>query len=161
MSAKGFYLSQEGHVVPLIYPGSIAGGHTSAAFSVGCWAHVSILLALGTTTGSAPGAIVLSACSDATGANAVAIPYDLFACEASNNDVLGPRIAVAAAGYGTVASSAVFYVIEVDASRLASSGKSYLQLNTNNASGNAVLASAFAILSAGRFAGESNATVLT
>lgn len=160
MSAKGFFLAQEGHVVPLIFPGSIAGGRLSPAFSVGTWAHASILLALGTSTGSAPGAITLNACSDATGANAVAIPFDIFACEASNTDVLGVRIPVTAAGYTPTSNTNVFYVIEIDASKLATQGKAYLQLSTSNAGGNAVPASAFAILSAGRFAGESSATVL-
>ena len=161
MSAKGFYLAQEGHVVPLFLPGSTAGGKTSAAFSLACWAHASIILMLGATTGTQPGDITLNACSDATGANPVAIPFDIFACETSNTDVMGVRMPMTAAGYVPVPNSNIFYVIEFDASKMAVLGKSYLQLSLANAGGNALLASAVAILSAGRFAGESSATVLT
>ena len=159
MSAKGFYLAQEGHVVPLILPADITGGKLSPAFSLGAWAHVSILLSIGVSA-AAPGAITLNACTDATGANPVAIPFDIFTCETSNTDVLGPRVPLTAAGYVPSPNDGIFYVIELDAAKLAVLGKSYLQLAIANGV-NSVIASAVAILSAGRFGGESSATVLT
>ena len=158
MSAKGFYTAQEGHVVLLSPPVNITGGFTSPAFNMGGWQHASIIISIGVSA-AAPGNIQLFACPDITGNNAVALGFDLFTCETSNTDVLGTRQAIAATGYTPSANDNIFYVIEVDAGHLASLNVGYLQLRIANGA-NSVIASVVAVLSAGRFAGESSPTVL-
>jgi hypothetical protein len=160
MSAKGFYSAQEGHWVPLIYPIDTTGGKTSPAVSMKMWNHASIFLAFGVTA-AADTKILVYACSDAAGDNPVAIPFDLFAGETSNSDVLGPRIAVPATGYAPSANDEIFYVIEFDAEDLlaAAAGSAYFQLSVTNGA-NSSIGSAVALLSAGRYAEDLAPTVL-
>lgn len=153
----GFQVSQAGHVVPLIAPIDITGGKTSHAFSMAMYAHASIILGIGVSA-AAPGAVTLNACSDAAGDNPVAIPFNVFKCEVANSDVLGPKVAVNAAGFVPAAVDGIFYVIEVDAQQLPQ-GLPYLQLACADAA-NSVIASAFAILSGPRQASDQSATVL-
>ncbi len=152
-----FYSAQDGHHVQLIAPKDITGGATSPAFAMKKYSHASIVLAIGASA-AAPTGIVLNQCTDSTGAGAVPIPFDLFAAETMNVDVLGPRLAQTAAGYVPSAVDDIFYVIEVDASHL-TQGFAYLQLVVTNGV-NSVIAHAHAILSGARYAGDQSPTVL-
>ena len=153
----GFYSAQAGHWVPLIAPVDVTGGKTSAAFSMAKYAHASILLALGVSA-AAPGAVTLNACTDAAGDNPVAIPFNVFKCETAASDVLGAKVACAAAGFVPSANDGIFYVIEVDGQALPE-GSPYLQLAIANGV-NSVLASATALLSGSRQASDQSPTVL-
>lgn len=152
----GFYVSQAGHVVPLIAPVDFTGGKTSPAFSMAKYAHASIILAIGVSA-AAPGAVTLNACSDAAGDGATPIPFNVFKCETTASDVLGAKVAVTAAGFVPVATDGIFYVIEVDAQQLPQ-GLPYLQLACANGA-NSVIGSAFAILSGARQASDQAPTV--
>jgi hypothetical protein len=153
----GFYVAQAGHVVPLIAPVDITGGKTSPAFSMAKYAHASIILLIGVSA-AAEGAVTLNACTDAAGSNPVAIPFNVFKGEVANSDVLGPKVAVTAAGFTPPATDGIFYVLEVDAQQLPQ-GSPYLQLAAADTT-NSVIAAAVAILSGPRQASDQSATVL-
>ena len=160
MSAKGFYAAQEGHVVPLIYPVDTTGGKLGAAVSMKLWNHASIILMIGVSA-AAPTKIIVNACTDASGDNAVAIPFDLFAGETAGLDTLGTRIPVPASGYVPSGNDGIFYVIELDAEQLLNvgAGYAYFQLDVVNGA-NSVIGAAVAILSHGRYAEDLAPSVL-
>jgi hypothetical protein len=161
--AKGYYLAQDGHVVNVLPPVDVTGGKTSQAFNMAGAAHASIILQLGASAAAPTGVTVqagtATAAVGAAVAGAAAIPFDLFKQETAGaaNDVLGARTAVAAAGFAPSANDGIFYVIEIDGDSLPA-GSDYVQLNIANGV-NSVIASAVAILSGLRYAGESSATV--
>lgn len=160
MGAHGFYTAQEGHVVNILPPVDITGGKTAQAFSMANWAHVSIILQIGVSA-AAEGLVTLNACTDHTGANPTAIPFDVFKQEVAgaSNDVLGPRVPVPSTGFQPAATDGIFYVMEVDAAQLPQ-GSPYLQLALADTS-NSVIASAVAILSSGRNTSDQSLTVTT
>ncbi|HVJ09273.1 MAG TPA: hypothetical protein VM554_12905 [Acidisarcina sp.] len=157
MSAKGFYVAQSGHVVNVLPPVDITGGKTGQPFSMALAGHASILLQIGVSA-AAPGAVTLNACSDNLGSNPTAIPFDVFKQETAGaaNDVLTTRTPVPAAGFVPSPNDGIFYVIEVDADALPA-GLKYVQLALANGV-NSCIASAVAILSGLRFAGDQNPT---
>lgn len=158
MGARGYFIAQEGHVVNILPPVDITGGKLTQPFSLANWAHASIILQIGVSA-AAFTKIILNACTDVAGDNPVAIPFNLFAQETAGtvNDVLGPRVAVPAAGYTPSGNDGIFYVLEVDANTLPA-GSKYLQLDLTNGA-NSVIASAVAILSAGRNESDQSPTV--
>jgi hypothetical protein len=152
-----FYAAQDGHIVPLIFPRNITGGVTSPAFSLKNYSHASIVLVLGAQA-AANTDIILNACTNASGAGATPIAFDLFAAETSNVDLLTVREAQTASGYAPSANADIFYVIEIDTQQLPQ-GYPYLQLEVTNGA-NANYASAVAILSGARYGGDQSPTVL-
>jgi hypothetical protein len=154
---KGAVLAEQGHFVNILPPVDVTGGKTAQAFSLKNHAHASILIQIGVSA-AAFTKILLNQCTDNTGANPVAIPFSIYKQETAgaSNDVLGSRTAVLAAGYTPSANDGIFYVIELDASELGD-GTPYVQLQFTNGA-NSVIASAVAILSGDRFAGDQNQT---
>jgi len=157
MSAKGFWASQDGHVVSLISPQSISGGVTGQVFNMEGYHHASIIVQLGAQAAAAS-KILINACTDAAGDGATAQPYSLFTQETAGltNDVLSVRQSVSAAGYTPSASANIFYVIEIDADQLPV-GYPFVQLQITNGA-NVDYASAVVVLSGGRFIGDQSPT---
>jgi hypothetical protein len=158
--ANGIYLAQDCHIVNILPPIDVTGGKTSQAFNLKQAGHASIVLQVGVSAAAATGVLV-NACTDANGDNPVSIPFDLFKQETSgaSNDVLTAKTATSAAGFVPSGNDDIFYVIEVDASDLPE-GSEYVNLQIENGA-NSVIASAVAILSGLRYAGESNPTATT
>lgn len=157
MSAKGFYTAQNGHVVNILPPVDITGGKTAQAFNLRNAAHATIIVQVGVSA-AAFTKILVNKCSDNAGTGAAAIAFDIFTQEnaGASNDVLSVRTAVAATGYVPSANDGIFYVIEIDAAQL-DAANPYVQLQLTNGV-NSVIASAVAILSGLRFAGDQNPT---
>jgi len=160
--AKGFQVSQDAHVVNVLPPVDITGGKTGQAFSMAGFGHASILLQIGVSA-AAPGLVTVdagtaTAAVGAAVAGAAAITFDVYKQETAGaaNDVLGTRIAAAVTGFQPAATDGIFYVIEVDADNLPA-GSPYVQLAIANTA-NSVIASAVAILSGARYAGDQSAT---
>lgn len=155
--AKGIYLAQDAHVVNILAPVDVTGGKSSQAFSMKNFGHASIVLQIGVSA-AATGLVTLDASSDNAGTGAVAIPFDVFKQETAGalNDVLGTRTPVPSTGFTPAATDGIFYVIEIDTDTLPA-GKPYLNLAIANGS-NSVIASAVAILSGSRYAGDQSAT---
>lgn len=160
MSVKGFYTAQEGHVVSILSPQSISGGVTATPFHLKNNAHADIVIQLGAQA-AANTKILLNACTNAAGAGATAIPFDIFTQETAGNlnDVTSGRTPVTAAGYTPTANANTFYIVSIDAASLPQ-GSPYLQLQITNGA-NANFASAVAILSGGRNTSDQSLTVTT
>jgi hypothetical protein len=157
MGARGVNLAQEGHVVPIILPASITGGATSAVFGMRSGTKANILLQFGALA-AAPTAVTLLACTDITGATSQAIPFDVYqqVLAGAGNDVFGVRTPVTAAGYVPVNVAGHLDLIEVQDDQLPQ-GYPYLKLVVGSPAA-ANFASAVAVLTGLRFAGESNPT---
>jgi hypothetical protein len=159
MGAKGIYVAQECHVVNLIPPVSLTSTTTSAVFNMKGWRHATILLQLG-VHGASP-VVTLNSSDNGSPANTTAIPFNLHkgetAYSASNGDVLGARVAVAATGFTPAATSGIYEVIELDADTLPA-GQDYVQVVLTSPT--TCLASVAVILSAGRFEHDQSETVL-
>jgi hypothetical protein len=154
----GTYTAQAGHWVPLINPIDITGGKNSPWINLAKYAHASILIQIGVSA-AAPGLVTLNAASDSSGTGSTAIPFNVFKGETAATDVLGARVAVAAAGFTPSANDTIYYIIEIDAQSLPQ-GLNWLQLAMANAT-NSVIASAAAWLSGARQASDQSPTVLS
>ena len=147
-------------MVQVIAPVDITGGKTGQAFSMKHYRHASIYLMIGVSA-AAFTKILVNQCTDHTGANPVAIPFNIYTQEVAgaSNDVLSARTPVAAAGYTPSANSGIFYVIELDAEELAD-GSSYVQVQLTNGV-NSVIAACLAVLSGARDEYAQSATETT
>jgi hypothetical protein len=145
---KGFVVAQEGHVVVPLYPVSTSGGKTAQAFSMKKYQHASIIIARGAQAAQET-SVVLNACTDASGDNPTAIPFNVFHGSTGSTDTLGAKTAVTAAGYQPVATASTFDVIEIDAAELPQ-GSPYLQVVIANGA-NVDLDCIIAILSGARY----------
>lgn len=146
---KGFFSAEQGHVVQVIAPVNITGGVTGQAFSMKHYQHASIYVMIGVQA-AAFTKISINQCTDHTGANPVAIPFNIHTQETggTSNDVLSARIPVSAAGYAPSPNNGIFYVIELDAAALAD-GSPYVQVQLTNGA-NSVIAACLAVLSGAR-----------
>lgn len=152
-----FNVAEMGHVVNLIPPVDITGGKTGDVFSLANYAHATIVVQVGVSA-AAFTKIIVEECSDFAGAGAAAIPFNLHKEETTLDDTLSVREVVTAAGYTPSANDNIFYVIEIDAAEL-SEGKQFVQLRLTNGT-NSVIASAIAVLSGSRYAGDQSPTVI-
>lgn len=155
-------LAQDGHIVNILPPVNVTGGQTAQAFSMAGADHADIILQIGVSA-AATGLVTVqvgtaTAAVGAAVAGAAAIPFSLWKQETAGaaNDVLGALTAVSATGFTPSANDGIFYVLGVDAKDLPA-GSNYVQLAIANTS-NSVIASAVAILTGLRNAGESNPT---
>lgn len=155
---KGFVIAQEGHVVQALAPVSTSGGKSAQAFSMKKYQHASIVLLRGVQAAQST-SIVVNACTDASGDNPTAIPFNVFKAETANTDVLGAKTPVAATGFQPTATGGTFYVIEIDAAELPQ-GSPYVQVVETNGA-NADICAVVAILSGARFAEDQSPTETT
>jgi hypothetical protein len=166
MSADRFFLAQSGHTVVALPPVNITGGVHSAAVNLKNYKHVSAIVAFGALSATT-GLITLEACTSAAGAGAVAIPFSLYAQETTNGDVLGPVVAVPAAGYQPPVTPNISYVIELDTAAIPNSnlqtgsplGLNYLRVSIADGA-NTDFATIVFILSGARYASDQSPTVL-
>lgn len=154
---RGITLAEETHVVNVLPPVDITGGKTGDVFTMKAHAHATLLVQVGVSA-AAFTKILVNACSDFAGADAEAIPFAYYAEETAAGDTLGTRQAATAAGVTPSANDNIFYVIELDAAELPE-GKPFVQLQLTNGA-NSVIASAVAVLSGARYAGEASATAI-
>jgi hypothetical protein len=157
---KGFVIAEEGHVVQLVAPVDFTGGKTAQAFAMDEYQHASVIILLG-VQGGAGTKILVNQCTDASGSNPVAIPFNIYKQETAgvSHDVLGARTAVAAAGYTPSANAGIFYVIELDANELAD-GSPYVQVQFTNGA-NSDIGAMVAVLSGARYSEVQSPTQTT
>jgi hypothetical protein len=164
MSAKGFWVAQDGHVAYLISPQSAGAAVAARRFNMELWAHASIILQFG-ASGGPIGAITLNVYAAESGGSGVAIPYRIFKQEAASApyDVFGAYALETAAGYTPATDEAnAMYVIELDAADvLQAANGTYVELDiaAGSLGSSAQLLSALAILSAGRNTSDQSPSV--
>jgi len=154
MSARGFNIAEEGHVVPLFNPASITGGISGQVFSLRDASKANIIIHYGALA-AAPGTVTLSACTDINGDNTTPIAFDLYqqAAAGAGNDVLGGRQSIPATGYAPNDVAGTVDVLHVQADELPP-GYPYLKLSIADGT-NADFVSAVAVLTGVRFQGVS------
>jgi hypothetical protein len=155
MSAKGFYIAEEGHVVNILPPQDIAAGVSSDVFSMKGYAHATIIVQCGSTNADA-GNVTIEECDNFTPTTDTAISFNYYAETTDTGDTLGAK--TYAASIDVSANDNVMYVIEIDAAQL-TDGYPNLILKWS-AAGGATIASAVAILSGARYASAESATAI-
>lgn len=150
-------MAERHHFVNILPPIDISSGKFSDVFSMAKHAHATIIVQVGVSA-AAFTKIIVNACDDFVPTTRTAIAFRQYAEETAAGDTLGAATAVAAAGYTPSAADNIMYVIEIDAEELPA-GKPNLELSLTNGV-NSVIASAIAILSGSRYAGDQSATVI-
>jgi hypothetical protein len=164
MSAKGFWLCQDGHFVHILPPVSAGAAQTGVRFNLAQWAHASIVVRFGAAGGPA-GAITLNVYPAFTGGSGVAIPFKYFLQNSASApfDVFNEWAQATSAGYTPTSDAAdETIVIEIDTDDiLVAANGTYVELDVAVGSLGTTpqLLDAFGILSAGRSAGDLEATV--
>jgi hypothetical protein len=162
MSAKGFWLVQDGHLVHIIPPVSAAAAQSGVRFNMTKWAHASIVVRMGAAGGPA-GAITLSVFPTFSGGSGVAIPFKYFVQNAASApfDVFGEWVQATASGYtpSDVANETIVIEIDVDDILVAANG-SYVELDIAAGSLGTTpqLLDALGILSGGRYTADLSVT---
>lgn len=152
--SKGFVAAENGHVMMLYEPLTVAAAATSDTFSMEGWAHASILCGFGAGSGCT---ISLGECTSFAGSGRTAVTFR-FAQEAtSGGDVLDAALAWAST-ITIAAGSASYAVIELDGDEL-SDGYQYVQVNLTDP-GTAKLGCIMAVLSGGRYQSDITATAI-
>lgn len=170
MSAKGFWVAQDGHPCIVIPPKSAGAAVAGTRFTLAEWNHASIILFFG-AAGGPIGAITLNVYEAESGGSGAPIPYrlfkaenasapfDVFALNSATNSGLFNELA---AGYTPGADEAnAMYVLEVEAADvLAAANGTYLELDVavGSLGTTAQLLAALAILSGGRITGDITAS---
>lgn len=155
MSAKGFYIAEEAHVVNILPPRDVSAGVSSDVFSMKGYAHATIIIQCGSTNADA-GNITIEECDDFTPSNDTALTFNYYAETTAAGDTLSAK--ASAAAIDVSANDNIMYVAEVDASQL-SEGYPNLILKWS-ACGGATYGSAVAILSGARYASAESATAI-
>lgn len=153
-----FNVAQEGHVVNVLQPIDIdtASGATSESFSMEGWSHASIIITAGATTGAS--VVTVSENTDDSQSDTTAIAFKYAKEETASGDTLGALTACASTGFTMSTEDGIIYVIELDAADL-SAGYNWVTVHFADPSGS-VIASAVAVLSGGRYAGDQSATAI-
>lgn len=171
MSAKNFWVSQDGHLCHLIPPVSAGAAQTSARFSMAEWDHASIIIHLG-ASGGPIGAITVKAFAAESGGSGVALayrlvkfeqasaPYDVASNNAANNNT--SIFNEPASGYTPASDLAnSMYIIELEAADLlAAANGTYVEVEiaVGSLGTTPQLLSAIAVLSGGRVTGDQTAS---
>ena len=154
---KGFYLANDGHFVLALAPRDINGAiRNSDVFSMGKYAHASIIVMLGVT--GAATTITVEECDNFVPDNTTAIAFASYAEETAAGDTLGTKTATSSSGITGSTNDGVFYVIEVDAAEL-SDGFPNLRVVLSDPSG-ATLAAVAVFLSGARYGHEQSPTAI-
>lgn len=154
-------IAEQCHVVNILPPIDVdtaSGLAHSEIFSMKNYQHATIIVQCGVTDADG-GNITVEECDDFTPANDTAIDFYYYAETTALGDTLGARtLAEAATGIDVSANDNIMYVIEIDASEL-TDGYPNLCLKWSNPGGSTI-ASAVAILSGARYAGDQSATAI-
>ena len=150
-----FNVAQEGHVVSILPPVDINGAKTSDSFSMENWSHASIIITMGVThsTGSA-----ITVSEGATATTGTDIGFYMAIEASALGDTLAALTWVASTGFTSAVTDGIIYVIEIDAAQL-SAGYPWVTVDFASPGGSTI-ASAVAVLSGGRYAGDQSATAI-
>ena len=148
---------EHGHFVNILPAVDITGGATGDRFHMKNFKKAIIVISVGVSA-AAWTKIIVRSCDAATSGTATDIAFSLYSEETALGDTLSARTAVAATGHTPSANNGIMYVIEIDADELLD-GHDWVELALTNGS-NSVIASAVAILTGARYAGDLSATAI-
>ena len=154
---KGFWLANDGHFVQAVAPIDINGAATNSdVWSMGKYAHASIVIMLGVTGGATT--VTLEECDNFTPSNTTAIAFSYYIEATAGGDTLGVKTAATATGFAASTNDGVFYVIEIDAAAL-TDGRPNLRVVLSDPS-SATLAAVAVFLSGSRYGQEQSPTAI-
>ena len=154
---KGNWVADGGHWVNAIPPVDLNGGVVNSdVWSMGKYAHASILLTLGVT--GAAVTVTLEECDDFVPTNTTAIAFSRYVEETAAGDTLGAKTATAAAGFATSTNNSIMYAIEIDAAEL-TDGRPNLRVVLSDPAA-ATLAAVLVYLSGARYGHEQSPTAI-
>ena len=157
---RGYQLSQEAHITPVIYPKDATGGTTGDCVNMAKYGHVSFILKIGAAAAALTG-ILIESCTAANGAGASAIPFTIYPGETSRgtagSDVLAAKVSASAGGYTPPNVANIFYVIELPSMALpvGVNAATFLRVRLT-APASSIMVQCDAILSGGRYVGDQN-----
>lgn len=174
MSAKGFWVSQDGHLVQLLAPLSAGAAQKTQRINMAEWNHLSAILQFGAAGGPC-GVITVLVYLAVTGGSGVAIPFryvkfeqastpfDVAANDATTNNSI---FNATAAGFtpGETSSENIansMYLFEVEAADLlAAANGNYVEIDiaVGSLGASALLMGGVGILSGGRITGDQTAS---
>jgi hypothetical protein len=159
MSNK-FVIAEEGHVSFGSYPVSANGLTTLDAINMENYSHLSVIIALGATNGSALVATAYAA-TDAAATSAEVIAFNYYQETTASTDVLGARTlnSTTALTFGNDSISNTFAVIEIDASELPADHK-FVNITLNGATTTTPVCVVY-VQSGARYGGPESPTVLS
>lgn len=172
MSAKAFWVGQDGHLCGVIPPASYSAAIAGKRFNMASWEHASVLIYLG-AAGGPIGDITVNVYNAESGGSGVALayrlikyeqgsaPYDVQTNNSSNNNtaIFNEPTTGYAPGSGIADS---MYIIEIEAADLlAANNGTYVEVDiaVGSLGTTAQLLSAMAVLSSGRITGDQTASV--
>ncbi len=157
MTAYGFHIAEEGHVVNILPPIDINGGIVNSdVFEMANHSHVSIIIQAGVIAASST--VTVEEVDTIVPGNVTAIAFDYWGETTALGDTLAAKIRATVAGFAMSTNNNTFYVIEIDANEL-SADRPRLQLEFSNPGAGAIV-SAVAVLSGSRYAKESSETAI-
>jgi len=161
MSAKGFNIPEDGHIVTLYYPldiDTLAGADSPVIVKMGNYVHATILYSIGVNP-LAAGVVTIESCDDIVPSVATEMMFRYYRYEtsqiAANADVHGALTwtTTAAAGLIPVATGTpAMYVIEIEAEELVQGDIGFRMCIADPSA--ASVGSAIAILSGARYADD-------
>lgn len=163
MSAKGFWVTQDGHVVNVLPPVSAGAAQTGVRFSMANYAHASLLLRFG-AAGGPTGAITLKVYPTESGGSGVAIPFKYAVQNAGSApfDVFSEWAQATATGYTPSADAAdEIIAIEIDSDdTLVAANGAYVELDiaVGSLGTTAQVLDALGIMSGSRYGADMSAT---
>lgn len=145
------------HIVNILPAIDITGGVTGDRFHMRNHKKATIIVSVGVSA-AAFTKVIVNSCDAVTAGTATAIPFSYYAEETAAGDTLSTRTAVAATGITPSANNGIMYVLEIDQTDLVD-GDEWVELSLTNGT-NSVIASAVAVLSGSRYAGDLSATAI-
>ena len=154
--SKGFVIAEQGHLVQLITPQSLAAATTSETLSMENWGHATFIVNCG--IGSAL-TLSVGECTAFTGSGRTAVTFRHAEEATGPGDILDAALAWASSVTiaSTTAATGGTVVIEIDGDEL-SDGYQFVQLNTTTVG--AKILGAIAVLSGGRYQEDITATAI-
>lgn len=154
--SKGFVVAEEGHVVQVFKPASLAAAGTGDTISMENWGHITYIVNCGIGSGLT---LTVGECTAFTGSGRTAVTFRSAQEATGPGDVLDAALAWASTVTiaGTTAATGGTVVIEIDGDEL-SDGYQFIQLNTDAVG--AKILGAVAVLSGGRYQEDITATAI-
>jgi hypothetical protein len=162
---SGFNIAEKGHVVTAIMPHDLQGHAThSDVINMEAYSHLTFIVSLGAASRAA-GVITVESCSALGGGGTnTKIDFSCYKCEtafgSADDDVLGARVAIDdnTGIVPPIATTGIFYVIELESSQLIS-GHVGFRLDMADPAAEC-FGGAIAILSGSRFAQPQSVTAV-
>jgi len=158
---SGFNLAETGHLVQLWEPANHTAAESTKVINMENYSHCTVILSYGATP-AADGLITVESCDNLTPTTHTEITFDYYECildfEGALGDVMSTKKTAETTGLVPTAVANIMYIIELEASQLAS-GHIGFRFSQANPTGDSIM-SAVAVLSGARYKSPASSTVI-